>query len=119
MASPVSVATNILNQNNHVYTEVTRRSMSNNTQQIQSSVKRDRLWKLKMFFKIPRFYVSLLESKDKQKAIFMRGFNKHKGSFMVDRFDLEEKEKVEAHFTESVGAGELLESFLRSIWSRK
>jgi len=89
------------------------------TQEQYSTPKENKLWKLKRFFRVPRLYVSLLESKDKQKAIFMRGFNKHEGTFAMDRYDVEEKEKLETYFTESIGVWELLKSFFKSLWLNK
>lgn len=82
----------------------------------QFEVKHNRFWKLRRFFTMPRLYVSLLEDQDGDKAIFMRGFNKHEGSFAMDRFDVEEKQKVQTYFTDSIGLWELLKSFTKSIF---
>ena len=84
------------------------------TQELE--MKPNRFWKLKRFFKVPRLYVSLLESKDRMRAITMWGFNKNEGNFMVDRFDVEEKEKMEAYFVESIGVWKLLKMFFGALW---
>ncbi len=89
------------------------------TQSQQVAIKEDRFWKLKMFLKVPRLYVSLLETKDKMRAITLWGFNKNTGGFMVDRFDVEEKEKVEAYFVESISSWKLLKMFFAALWKRK
>lgn len=88
------------------------------TQQQYSTPREDIFWKLKRFFRLPRLYVSLLETKDKQRAIFMRGFNKNEGSFAIDRYDVEEKEKLETYFVESIGVWELIKSFIGALWKK-
>lgn len=88
------------------------------TQEQYSTPKEDALWKLKRFFRLPRLYVCLLESKDKQRAIFMRGFNKHEGTFAMDRYDVEEKEKLETYFVESISIWELVKSFIGALWKK-
>lgn len=81
----------------------------------QVEVKHNRFWKLTRFFKVPRLYVSLLETKDKSRAIFMRGFNKNEGNFAMDRYDVEEKENVQTYFVESIGVWELVKSFFGEL----
>jgi len=87
------------------------------TQQVE--VKHNRFWKIQRYFKVPRLYVSLLETKDRMRAIVMWGFNKNEGNFMVDRFNFEEKEKVESYFTESIGVLKLLKMFFGALWQNK
>ena len=63
---------------------------------------------------MPRFHIALLESQDKMRAIFMRGFYKNEGLFALDRFDLEEKEKLQTYWTESVSILDLVKELFRS-----
>ena len=91
------------------------KDMRTDTQSQQVAIKEDRLWKLKGFLRVPRLYVSLLETKDRMRAITLWGFNKNEGGFMVDRFDVEEKEKVEAYFVESISVWKLLKMFFRAL----
>ena len=86
------------------------------TQSQQVAIKENRFWKLKGFLKIPRLYVSLLETKDKMKAITLWGFNKNTGGFMMTRLELEEKEKVEAYFVQSISSWKLLKMFFGALW---
>lgn len=72
------------------------------------------LWfKIKRYFSPPRFYLALLESKDKMRAIFMRGFYKNEGTFAIDRFELEEKENLQTYWSESVGILDLITYFFK------
>lgn len=89
--------------------------MKTDTQSQQVAMKENKLWKLKRFLRVPRLYVSLLESKDRMRAITLWGINKNEGDFMVDRFDVEEKEKVEAYFVESIGIWKLLKMFFGAL----
>ena len=81
----------------------------------QFEVKRTRFWKIQRFFKIPRLYIALLETKDRKRAIFMRGFDKNEGNFAIDRFNVEEKEKAQTYFVESVDIRELVKLFFGSL----
>lgn len=87
------------------------------TQQVE--VKRSRFWKVQRYFRVPKLYVSLLETKDRMRAMTMWGFNKNEGNFMVDRFDIEEKEKMEAYFVESISVWKLLKMFFGALWQNK
>lgn len=85
---------------------------SMDTQQIVSF--EPSLWfKVKRYFSLPRFYFSLLENKDKSKAIFMRGFYKNEFTFAIDRFELEEKENLQTYWSESVGILDLITYFFK------
>ena len=85
------------------------------TQQIYSAPREDLIWRLKRFFRLPRLYISLLESDDKKRAIFMRGFNKHEGGFAMDRYDVQDKENVQTYFVESIGIWELIKLFFGAL----
>ena len=86
------------------------------TQSQQVAIKENRFWKLKMFLRIPRLYVSLLETKDKMRATTLWGFNKNEGGFMVARLDVEEKEKLEAYSMSSISTWKLLKMFFEALW---
>lgn len=69
------------------------------------------------FFRMPRLYVTLMESKDKKKAIFMRGFYKGPGEFAMARFEVEEKENVEDYWHDNIGLWELIKNFFKGLIS--
>lgn len=89
--------------------------MKNDTQSELVALKENRFWKLKRFLRFPRLYVSLLETKDKMSAITLWGFYKNEGEFMVDRFEVEEKEKMEAYFVDSISIWKLLKMFFGAL----
>jgi len=85
------------------------------TQKQQVAIKENLLWKARRFFRLPRLYVALMESKDKSRALVMWGFDKNGGQFAMDRFEVEEKEKVETYFCEDKDVLSLLKMFIKAL----
>ncbi len=94
-----------------------KKEMNENTQ-VESTTKYNLWWKLNRFFTFPKLWVSLLESPDRMRAITLWGVHKNQGSFMMDEFDVGEKENVQSYFTESISFWKILKMFIGAIFEK-